>query len=104
MMTIPVNAVPSQTLNVQLAQQAVSLNIYQKSTGLFMDVLLNGVLLVGGVICQNLNPIIRNLYFGFVGDFVWIDSAGSSDPIYTGLGTRYSLNYLEAQDIPAGVG
>jgi hypothetical protein len=99
MMEIPVNAVSNQTLSTQLASQAVTLNIYQKSTGVFMDVILNGEQLLGGVICQNLNRIVRNSYFGFVGDFIWIDSEGSDDPSYTGFGTRWTLQYLEAADI-----
>ena len=101
---IPVQPVGNQTLNTQLSNQAVTLNIQQLLSGLYMTVLVNGELIVGPVICQNLNRIVRDLYFGFQGDFVWDDNEGASDPIYTGLGTRYSLIYLLPSDLPAGVG
>src|SRR5712692_6038166 len=105
MLIVPVKPLPSQTINVQLAGQNCTLNIYQKSTGLFMDVLVNGSQIVGGVICQNLNRIVRSLYLGLVGDFCFIDNQeGTADPFYLELGTRFILAYLETTDLPAGEG
>lgn len=98
-LTVPVQAVPNQTLSVQLANQACQLNIYQKTFGLFMDVYVNNVLVLAGALCENKNKIIRNLYFGFVGDFIWVDTQGTNDPYYTGLGARYLLVYLETSDL-----
>ena len=98
---VPVQAVPNQTLQVQLANQPTTLNIYQLSTGLFMDVEVNGELIIGGVICQNLNRIVRSAYLGYPGDFVWDDTQGTSDPVYTGLGARYLLAYLNVADLAA---
>ena len=57
------------------------------------------VLIIGGVICENLNRIVRSLYLGFAGDLAFIDNQGSTDPVYTGLGTRYSLAYIEADEL-----
>ena len=94
MQLIPLQATPSQTVNVQLSGQSCTLNVYQKSTGLFMDVLVNDVLIIGGVICENLNRIVRSLYLGFIGDFSFVDTQGTSDPYYAGIGTRYYLLYL----------
>jgi hypothetical protein len=113
MLIVPLQATPSQSVQVTLANQNVALNVYQKSTGLFMDIYLGGALLIGGVICQNLNRIIRSLYFGFIGDFAWVDVQGTtdangvslgSDPVYTGIGSQYFLAYLNAADLPAGEG
>ena len=101
MLIIAISPVPSQTLQVNLSGQGVQLNIYQKSTGLFMDVYLNNVLLVGGVICQNENLIIRSTYLGFPGDLMFIDNISDTDPYYTGLGTQYSLAYIEPSDLAA---
>lgn len=103
MQIVPIQAIPYQTVAVQLAGQPCILNIYQKTYGLFLDLYVNGSLVVGGVICENLNRIVRNVYLGFVGDFVFGDTQGTSDPIYTGLGTRYLLVYLEEVDLPGGV-
>lgn len=104
MLTVPLQAVPSQSLSISLSGQACQLDVYQKSTGLFMDVYVNDELIIGGVICENINRIVRDLYLGFLGDFVFIDTQGTDDPYYTGLGDQFQLVYLEPDDLPNGVG
>lgn len=104
MRIVPLQPVPNQTLTVSLGNQTCQINVYQKSTGLFLDLYVSNVLIIGGVMCQNLNRIVRDLYLGFVGDLCFIDNQGSSDPAYTGLGAKYSLAYLEASDLPVGQG
>lgn len=101
MLVVPVQALPNQTLNVQLGGQAIQLNIYQTEFQLAMDVLLAGVPVVQGQPCQNLNLIVRREYLGFEGDLCWIDTQGDADPAYTGLGTRYQLLYLDETDVAA---
>lgn len=103
-LAIPIQATPSQTLAVTLSGQATQLNIYQKRSGLYMDVLVNNTLIIGGVICENLNRIVRSLYLGFLGDLMFLDNQGTSDPEYTGLGTRYTLVYLLPDELPPGQG
>ena len=98
---IPLQAIPAQQIYVNLNQQNCTLNVYQKTYGVFMDVISDNELVVAGVACQNINRIIRNAYFGFDGDFIWYDSQGSTDPIYTGIGERYFLIYLEPSEIAA---
>jgi Concanavalin A-like lectin/glucanases superfamily/SPRY domain len=69
---------------------------------LYLDLLVNDVPLVTGVVCQNLNRLVRLAYLGFTGDLIWQDTHGSSDPVSPGLGTRYQLCYLESTDpVPA---
>lgn len=104
MQTVPLQAVPNQTLQVQLGTQACSLNIYQQAYGLYVDLYVNNVLIIAGVIAENLNRIVRSVYLGFVGDFAFVDTQGSTDPVYTGLGDRYQLLYLEPADLPNGEG
>lgn len=104
MLIIPLQAVPNQTVNAQLANQSVTIDVYQLATGLFCNVYLSNTLVIGGVICQNLNRIIRDLYLGFVGDLTFIDNQGSADPVYTGLGSRFSLAYLSTSDLAPGEG
>lgn len=101
MQIIPLQPVPSQTFTITLNNQLCQINVYQKNTGLFLDLFVGGVLIIGGVICLNLVRIVRNTYLGFIGDLAFIDNQGSSDPFYTGLGTRYSLAYLELPDVAA---
>lgn len=104
MLVVPLNAVPNQQTQVQLGNQAVSLEIAQSAYGLFMSVTSNDTLIVSNVICQNLNRIVRDLYLGFSGDFMWCDTEGTSDPDYTGVGGRYQLVWLSPSDLPPGVG
>lgn len=104
MLGVPVQALPNQTLQVQLDGQSCTLNIYQFQYGLFMDVYVGAALVVAGVVCENLNRIVRSIYLGFTGDFVFFDTQGTDDPVYTGLGARFLLVYLEESDLPAGEG
>ena len=101
MLVIPIQAVPAQQLQVTLGGQACQLSIYQKSTGLFIDVYVAGVLIIGGVVCLNRTVIVRDIYLGFVGDLAFVDTQGSTDPTYTGLGVRYLLYYLTPADLSA---
>lgn len=98
---IPLVATPSQTITVNLDNQPTRLHVYQLSTGLFMDVYLSDQLVIGGVVCQNLNRIVRNRYLGYSGDFAWTDSVGNSDPSYVGIGSRFVLVYFTADEIAA---
>ena len=102
MVIIPLQAVPSQAVSVTLGTQISQINVYQKLPGLFIDLYVDNVLVIGGVICQNLNRIVRSAYLGFSGDLAFIDNQGDTDPVLTGLGTRYSLAYLSPADLLAG--
>lgn len=99
MQIIPIQSLANQTLTCYLGGQQTSLNIYQKSTGMFMDVYVGNTLIIGGVICLNQRNIVRDAYLGFIGDFFWVDTYGTgSDPTYTGLGTQFQLWYVEADE------
>ena len=96
---IPIQPIPNQSVRVGLAGQNCIINLYQESTGLYCDLYVNSILIIGGVICQNQNRIVRDLYLGFIGDIGFIDNQETDDPYYTGLGTRFSLAYLELSDL-----
>ena|SRR5260221_149125 len=113
MRVIPLQAVPSQQVQVTLGGQQCVINVYQKRFGLFLDLTVNGNPVVIGAICQYFNRIIRSVYLGFIGDLMFIDNQGANDPDYTGLGdttsasntgaltSRYDLVYLETADLVA---
>lgn len=101
MQAVPVKAVPSQTLTVVLSNQNTQVNCYQKQGALYMDVYVNNAPIIVGVQCENANRIVRSTYLGFIGDFIWQDTQGQTDPVYTGLGSRYLLQYLTADDLTA---
>ena len=99
MQTIPLQPTANQTFQVQLGGQACQLNVYQFAYGLFVDVYAGGQLIQAGVIAQNTRRIVRSLYLGFVGDLAFYDTQGTSDPVYTGLGSRFLLLYLTPADL-----
>jgi hypothetical protein len=99
MMTIPVNAVPSQSMSVVLAGQNCQIDLYQQSTGLYLDLYVSGSPIVQAMICRDRVNMIRQAYLGFIGGLAICDTQGVSDPDYTGLGSRFLLIYLEASDL-----
>lgn len=101
MLIIPTIPVPAQTLTTTLNGQPCKINVVQKSTGMFCDLYVNDTLIIGGVICEDANRIVRDPYLGFIGDLAFLDTQGSEDPYYTGLGSRWVLAYLEPADLAA---
>lgn len=99
MQIVPLSAVPSQTVTVILNSQECIIHVYQRSTGLYLDLTVAGTLVLVGVICQNGNLLVINSYLGFVGDLAFIDTLGASDPVYSGLGAQYLLAYLLPSEI-----
>lgn len=88
-----------QILNVTLAGQVCRLRIVQRTTGLFMDVSLNGRWIVQGVICLNCVKLVRYKHLGFLGELFFTDTVGDSDPIFDELGTRFKLFYATQQEV-----
>jgi len=102
---IPVQALPNQTFQVQVANQPCVIELRQLAYGLFMTLYVGNSLITADQICQNLNRIVRSTYLGFIGDFCFLDTQGGSnpsDPVFTGLGTRFQLIYMEASDLTSG--
>lgn len=102
MQIVPLQPIPSQTLQVQLNGQACTLNIFQYAFGLFMSVYVGNNLIIASVICENFVRIVRDAYLGFSGDFVFLDMQGTEDPAYTGLGgssARFQLLYLLPSEV-----
>jgi hypothetical protein len=103
MQILPIQAVANQKFSALLSGQQTDISIYLLADGnLYIDIYLNNAPVVVGVLLLNKNKIIRNTYFGYLGDFFITDTQGSSDPAYTGLGVRYQLVYmteLEAQNV-----
>lgn len=99
MQIIPITAIPSQRLFVVLNGQNCTIRVYQKSTGLYLDLALEGTTILSGVICRDRVRCVRQPYLGFVGDLAFMDTQGNDDPEYAGLGSRWVLMYLEESDL-----
>lgn len=101
MLVVPLLDTPAQVFNVLLANQFCRLNLYQKSTGFFMDLYVQDALIAGGAVCEDRNRIVRDTHLGFQGNLVFTDTQGYTDPVPPGLGTRYLLYYLTADELLA---
>jgi len=93
---IPLSADPSQTLTVQLGQQACRLVVRQRRTGIFVDLYLNDSPIALGMKACNLVRLVRAKYLGFIGDLFFTDTQGTADPFYTGLGTRFQFFWSDS--------
>lgn len=91
---IPLSALPSQTLSIALGTQQCQIEVFQKSTGLFINIYVADAPIVLGAICLDAVFIVRDIYHGFLGDLVFADTQGDADPDYTGLGSRYTLLWV----------
>lgn len=90
---IPLTQVGSQTFTILLSSQQCNINVYQLSTGLYCDIVANQTNIVTTMLCLNLVGLVREAYLGFTGQLFFFDTQGTSDPDYSGLGTRYQLVY-----------
>jgi len=114
MMLIPLSPVASQTLQFVAAGQNCQMSVYTKDGYDYNDATLstpkeyiaidfayNGIQVTNTQNCLNRKRLLINRqYLGFVGDFMFVDTQGTDDPQYTGLGSRWVLVYLEASDLP----
>lgn len=93
MIVIPLKPVPSQTLQVTLDTQDARITV--RTIGDLMYFSLEGVA-VTRLIRDRVRQLIDSKYHGFRGDFAFVDTQGTDDPIYPGLGDRWKLVYFSA--------
>ena len=98
MQAIPLQPVASQSVKVVLGGQNCQILVYQKPQGVFVDVAVNGADVAVATIARDAVPLVCREYAGFAGNLLFIDSQGSSDPSYDGLGARFDLVYLTAKE------
>lgn len=102
---VPLSAVPAQTLSAVLAGQNCQLSVYQKSTGLYLDLAVGGTPILNTMICRNAARLLLDrTYLGFVGDLLFVDTQAATlldgaDPTYAGLGAQFQLIYLTGAEI-----
>jgi hypothetical protein len=94
---IPLLPIASQDLYVSLDQQSCEISVYQKSTGVYLDLSVDGVAAATGILCRDRVRIIR--YGGLSGDLMFVDTQGFDDPDYTSLGSRWLLLYLQPSEV-----
>lgn len=93
---VPLLPLPSQTLTTTLGGQSCAITVYQKTTGLYLDLYVSGQPIIVGAICRDRVSLTIANYLGFVGDLYFKDIQGFDDPDYTELGSRFILGYAAA--------
>lgn len=99
MIRVPLAAAPSQTLAIVLNNQACEIALRQNGGNMYFDLSANGAEIVRSRIVRNKQRLcIDAKYRPFIGDFLFFDTQGDTQPEYTGLGSRYVLLYIEPSD------
>ncbi|BBC80869.1 phage baseplate plug family protein [Acetobacter orientalis] len=90
---VPLAQQAAQVLKVPLSGTVTQIALRQRSTGLYAEFWQNDTRCLAGILCQDRTWLIRSKALGIAGDFCFIDTQGTQDPTYTGLGSRYLLLY-----------
>lgn len=90
---IPLIPAPSQRLSVNLGGQAVDIALTVRLGRLYADVKVGGAWVVGGRVCLNKEPVVREAFRGFSGELYFEDLRGNDDPVPDGLGSRFVLRW-----------
>ena len=98
MLMIPLQSVPAQVTKVILGGQNCRIRLYQKNEGLFVDLNADGVDVITCALARDADLIVSRQYVNFIGNLMFIDTQGNSDPNYTGLNGRFSFVYLSAAE------
>lgn len=90
---IPAQAVPNQVLSCILDDTLARITLTTTDYGLFADVLYGGVPVSSGRLCLDRTDINPDRYRGLPQFLGFADLQGTSDPTFTGFGTRFVLIY-----------
>lgn len=93
LLTVPLSALPAQTLKVSLSGTLIQITLRQRSTGLYADFDANITRFLSGVLCQDRTWLVRDAAIGLPGDFLFSDTQGQQNPDATALGSRFLLLY-----------
>ena len=105
MLIVPLQRVPSQTVNVTLGGQSCTIAVRQATTGLFVTLSVDDAIVIAGVLALDRNVIVRDAWLGFTGDLAFFDvqAPPALDPDWTGLGTRFLLVWISPAELPPGL-
>lgn len=105
MLLIELTKNPAQTTRVNLGGQDCQITLRQLGTGLYLDLSVSGKAILQGRLCHDRTLLVRRPYLRsrFKGaDLSFYDTLGTDDPQFEGLGERWVLGYLSAEELPAG--
>ncbi len=92
---VPIKAKPSQTLDVILGGQNVTIVLQTRLGKLYASIAINNRPAVRERVCLDRMPIVNEEYRGFVGELFFMDKAGKENPTYDRIGERFVLMYWD---------
>ncbi len=117
MKLIPLARIPGQSLNIVLAGQNCTIDLYWRQARLYLDLSVDGRSVCQGAICQNGSGVLSSPSRHFNGNLHFIDLEGDNPPHWEGLYSggsdhtgspgnagRYLLVYLENESDKSGLG
>ena len=93
LLVIPVKATANQTASAVLDGLNAQIALMTTDFGLFADVTYDGARVATGRLCLDRTDINAAKYMGLPQPLFFADLQGTSDPVWTGFGTRYLLCY-----------
>lgn len=95
MYEIPLDAIPYQTVSFTLDDKGVTVSLRQLGTSLFTSLWVDGELINSNIRATNGGHICVFPTSAITTDLRLIDTVGSEDPQFHGLGSRWILVYGE---------
>ncbi len=83
---IPLQQVPNQTFGVTIQGSTYELTLNSRLGDMYLSVVKDNQSVIYNRICQNNNPI---------GQFGFVDIAGTENPVYTGFNDRFKLAWTD---------
>jgi hypothetical protein len=99
---IPLIAQVAQSIKIVLDEQACEIQIRERLGNLYMSMVVDGVESWNNYVCYNQQNIKPFTYMPFRGGLYFVDIEGDTDPVSSGLNTRYFLVFFsEGESIPS---
>lgn len=99
---IPLQPLQAQALKVVLDEQACEISIRERLGVLYMSMTVDGVVAWNNYACYNRQNIKPFAYMPFSGAVYFVDIQGETDPVASGLNSRYFLVYISPEDTEDG--
>ena len=88
---IPIDALPSQSFDIDLNNRRCRFEFITKGVFLYMNLSIDEVEKINGMICLNNVNLIQYQDIGLDGKIYFSDTQGDVIPLYYGLGDRWVL-------------
>ena len=95
---IPVSPIANQRFSLELDKQQVEIELRQIGPALMCSVWVDEQVVFQNSICGNISRVGQFKSNLFDGVLFFVDTQGTSDPVFTGLGERYKFYFASVDD------